>query len=168
MMRTEVKFGLIFGLGICAYTLIGHLLGFYTNNIQAGKYSDVAIILLPIVILFLALRENRILNGSLTLFQEIKTGLLVALVSYPISTAFLWIYNHYINPNWLDSILDLEQNNILQAGVGAGEIASRLEKLRAGNSDFAQIVGGFIGTLVLGFAFSLIFSLILRRKLKTV
>jgi len=163
-MRTEIKFGIIFGLGICAYTLIGHLLGFYTNNIRAGKYADVAIILLPIVVLFLAIREKRNLDGSLTLFRGIKTGLLVALVSFPISTAFLWLYHHHINPNWLEFILNYERNSLAQAGISAGEIGSRIDKLRIGNSDFAQIVGGFIGTLVLGFILSFILSVILRRK----
>ncbi|HEX8638981.1 MAG TPA: DUF4199 domain-containing protein [Pyrinomonadaceae bacterium] len=166
-MKTEIKFGLILGLGICVYTTVAHLLGFYTNNIQAGKYGDAAIILLPLIVLFLAIREKRNLNASLTLFQGIKTGLLVVLVSFPISSSFLWIYHHHINPNWLEFILDYEQNSLLRAGVSEAEIASRIDKLRAGNSDFAQIIGGFIGTLVIGFVLSSIFSLILRRKPRT-
>lgn len=88
-MNTEIKYGLILGLGICAYTLLAHVLGFYTTNIGAGKYGDVAIILLPLVVLFLAIREKRARQGSLTFLQGIKTGLLVALISFPISTAFL-------------------------------------------------------------------------------
>lgn len=166
-MKTEIKFGIILGLGICAYTMIAHLLGFYTNNIQAGKYGDAAIMLLPLVVLFLAIREKRNLKASLTLFQGIKTGLLVVLISFPISSSFLWIYHHYINPNWFEFILVYEQNSLLRAGVSAEEIASRIDKLRAGNSDFAQIIGGFIGTLVLGFVLSFILSIILRRKHKT-
>lgn len=166
-MKTEIKFGLILGLGICAYTTVAHLLGFYTNNIRAGKYGDAVIILLPLVVLFLAIREERNLNASLTLFQGIKTGLLVSLISFPISAAFLWIYHHYINPNWLEFIINYERNSMVRAGISAGEISARLDQLRAGNSDFAQIVGGFVGTLVLGFVFSVIISLILRRKPKT-
>ena len=166
-MKTEIKFGIILGLGIYAYTMIAHLLGFYTNNIQAGKYGDAAIILLPLVVLFLAIREKRNLNASLTLFQGIKTGLLVVLISFPISSSFLWIYHHYINPNWFEFILDYEQNSLQRAGVSAEEVAFRIDKLGAGNSDFAQIISGFIGTLVLGFVLSFFISIILRRKLKT-
>jgi hypothetical protein len=163
-MRTEIKFGVILGLGICVYTMLAHFLGFYTNNIQTGKYGDIAITLLPVVVLFLAIREKRKLNGSLTLLQGIKTGLLVALISFPISTAFLWIYHHYVNPNWLAYILAYEQESMARAGVSAGEISSHLDRLRAGNSDFAQLVGGLVGTLILGLILSFIFSLILRRK----
>jgi hypothetical protein len=163
-MRTEVKFGIILGLGICVYTVIAHLLGFYTNNIQAGKTGDIMITLLPIMVLYFAIREKRNRNRSLTLWQGIKTGLLVALISFPISTAFLWVYHHYINPNWLTYILAFEQESMTRAGVSAGEISSRLDRMRSGNSDFAQIVGGLIGTTVLGLILSLIFSLILRTK----
>ncbi|MGA9997194.1 MAG: DUF4199 domain-containing protein [Pyrinomonadaceae bacterium] len=167
-MRTEIKFGLILGLGICAYTIIAHLLGFYTTNIRTGKYGDVAITLLPVVTLFLAIREKRNLKGSLTLLEGLKTGLLVALISFPISTAFLWIYHHFINPNWLEFILAYERDSMARAGVSAAEIASRLNAQRAGNSDLAQLVGGLIGTIILGLVLSLIFSLILRRRGETV
>lgn len=162
-MKTEVKFGLIFGLGICAYTLLAHLLGFYTTNIEAGKYGDIAITLLPVATIFLAIREKRRLRGSLTVLQGVKTGLLVSLISFPISAAFLWIYHHYINPGWLEHIIDYERGRMLRAGIASGEISTRLDAMRAGNSDSAQLVGGLIGTVVLGLILSLIFSLILRK-----
>lgn len=163
-MNTEIKFGLILGFGICAYTLLAHLLGFYTTNIQTGKYADIVIMLLPVIVLFLAIREKRNRLGSLSLLQGIKTGLLVALISFPISTAGLWIYHHFINPNWLEFILDYERDLMTRSGIGAAEIGAKLDAIRAGNSDFAQIVGGFVGTLILGLILSLIFSLILRKR----
>lgn len=163
-MNAEIKYGLILGFGICAYTLLAHLLGFYTNNIQTGKYADIVIMLLPAIVLFLAIRKKRIHLGSLSLVQGMKTGLLVALISFPISTAGLWIYHHFINPNWLEFILAYERGMMTQSGIGAAEVSARLDAIRAGNSDFAQIVGGFVGTLILGLILSLIFSLVLRKK----
>lgn len=166
-MNTEIKFGLIFGFGICAYILLAHLLGLYTTNIQAGKYADIVITLLPVVVLFLAIWEKRARRGSLSLLQGIKTGLLVALVSFPVSTAFLWIYHHFINPNWLNFILAHERDVMTRNGLGTTEIASRLDAIRIGNSDSAQIIGGFVGTLVLGLVLSFVISLILRKKSTT-
>lgn len=166
-MKTEIKFGIILGLGICAYTLIAHFLGFYTNNIQAGKYGDTIIIILPIVVLFLAIREKRNVRGFLTLLGGIKTGLLTVLVSYPLSTAFLWIYHHYINPSWFENILAYEQKVLENSGLSSAEIAEKVNALRAGNSDFAQIVSGLIGAVVLGLILSFILSLIMRKKRRT-
>jgi len=120
--------------------------------------------LLPIVVLFLAIRAKRSLLGSLTLLQGIKTGVLVALISYPISTAFLWVYHHLINPKWLEYILAYERTQMAQAGAGVGEISSRLNALKTQNSDLAQVVGGLVGTVFLGLILSFIFSLILRRR----
>lgn len=116
------------------------------------------------IVLFLTIREKRIGLGPLTLLQGIKTGLLVALISFPISTAGLWIYHHFINPNWLEFILAYERDVMTQSGIGAAEAGAKLDAIRTGNSDFAQIVGGFVGTLILGLILSLIFSLILRKK----
>lgn len=164
MLRTEIKYGLILGSGICVYTVVAHLLGFYTNNIRAGKYGDVVIILLPIAVFFLAIREKWKRMDSLTVFEGIRIGLLVALVSFPISTAFLWVYHAYVNPNWLEFILAYERDQMMQAGIGAGDINARIERVRAGNSGFAQIVSAFVGAIVLGLLLSTIFSLVLRKR----
>jgi hypothetical protein len=74
------------------------------------------------------------------------------------------VYHHFINPSWLDFILDYERETMLQSGLGAGELAARLDAVRVGNSDLAQIVGGFIGTIVLGLIISLVISLFLRKR----
>jgi hypothetical protein len=133
-MKTEIKFGLILGFGICAYTLLAHLLGFYTTNIQSGKYADIVIMLLPVITLFLAIWEKRVRLGSLSLLQGIKTGLLVALVSFPISTAGLWIYHHFINPNWLEFILAYERGVMTQSGIEAEEASAKLDAIKAGTA----------------------------------
>jgi hypothetical protein len=163
-LKTEIKFGLILGLGICAYTMVAHVFGFYRDNIRAGKYGDMAVILLPIAVLFLALREKRSRSGSLSIFAGVRTGLAVAFLSFPISAAFLWIYHHYINPGWLEFIIAYEREAMIRAGAGASDVGMRVDQMRQGNSDFAQLVGGVIGTMVLSLILSLIFSLILRKK----
>ncbi len=164
MTKIELKFGVFLGLGICVYTLIAHVLGFYTDNIQAGKYGDMVITLLPIVLIFLALKATLNRDGSLTFLKGVKIGLFVALVSFPISTAFLWIYHNFINPGWLDFILAFERRTMEKGGMSAAEISNRIDQIRSGNSDFAQVVGGLIGTVGLALLLSMIFSLVLRRK----
>ena len=164
MTKIELKFGVFLGVGICVYTLIAHFLGFYTDNIQAGKYGDMVIVLLPILLIFLAIKTRRNRDGSLTFLKGVKTGLFVALISFLISAAFLWMYHHFINPGWLDFILAFERRTMEKAGMSAAEISNRIDQMRAGNSDFAQVVGGLIGTVVLALLLSTIFSLILRRK----
>lgn len=163
-MKTEIKYGLIFGVSLSAYIMLAHVLGFYTTNIQSGKYGDIAVTLLPIVILFLAIREKRRRGGSLTVLQGILTGLLVVLISYPISATFLWIYHHFINPNWLEYIIAYERDKMARAGIEMNLINEQINMLRTRSSGMAQLIGGLFGTLILGFVLSLIISLILRKK----
>ena len=164
MTKIELKFGLSLGAGICIYTLIAHLLGFYTTNIQAGKYGDIVVIALPIVMIFLAIRAIRARDGSLTFLKGLKTGLSVALISFPISAGFLWFYHHFVNPGWLESILSYERQWMEASGISAAEIGVRLDQIRSGNSDFAQVIGGLVGTVVLGLIISAISSVALRRS----
>jgi len=163
-MKEELRYGIILGVAISICIIVSHVLGFYTTNIRAGKYGDIAVTIVPIVILFLAIWARRRRQGSLTLLQGISTGLLVILISYPISAGFLWIYQHYINPNWLEYLIAYEQTNLSQAGVAASVIEERTSILRSRNTAGAQLIGGLVGTFVLGLILSLIISLILRRK----
>ena len=163
-MKTELKYGLILGFGICVYTAIDHLLGFYSTNIEAGQYGDIAITLLPVVVLYFAIKEKRKALGHMTILQGLKTGELVALISFPISAIGLWIYHHYINPGWLDFIIAHERAKMENAGLAADAIATRVNALQLGNSDVAQLLGGLIGTLVMAAIPSLIFSYALSRK----
>src|ERR1044072_1401220 len=163
-MKAELKYGIILGVAISCWMMIAHVLGFYTTNLQAGSYADMAITILPIVFLFLAILARRRRQGSLTLLQGITTGMVAILISYVISGTFLWIYQHYINPNWLDYVIAFQQSKMTQAGAAASEVNAVADRLRSRNTAMAQFIGGLIGTLVLGFILSLIFSVILRKK----
>jgi hypothetical protein len=163
-MKAELKYGIILGVATSCWIMVAHVLGFYTTNLQAGSYADVAITILPVVVLFLAIRVRRRRQGSLTVLQGITTGLVVVLISYVISAAFLWIYQHYINPNWLEYVIAFQQEKMAQAGTAANVISEEVSRLRSRNTAMAQIIGGLVGTLVLGLILSLILSLILRKK----
>jgi hypothetical protein len=163
-MKPALKYGIILGVAISSYILTAHLLGFYTTNMRAGAYGDIVVTLLPSAILFLAISEKRRRQGSLTMLQGISTGLLVVVISYPISAAFLWIYHHYINPNWLEYLIAFERDKMAQGGIDQGLINERVNMLRIRNDGVRPLISGLIGTLLLGFVLSFIFSLILRKK----
>jgi len=107
---------------------------------------------------------SRELGVAESLLQGWKTGAIVALIAAPISTAFSWIYHHYINPQSLEFLVDYEREKMLLSGLDASQMNARLNLLKAGDTDFAQIVGGLVGTIVMSLILSLIISLILRRK----
>jgi len=163
-MRTDVKWGLILGVAVAVWTLALHLLGFYTTRIGAGLIADNVAIVLPIAAVTLALLERRRRTGSLTIGQAVLTGLVVGAVSAPISVGFLWIYHHFVNPQWVDYLVEHALISGTAKGQTPAEIQPAILNLRRGATDVAQITAGFVGSIVVCTLLGLIAGLILRRK----
>ena len=58
-MRTAIKWGALLGAAVVVWTLVIHMLGFYTTRIAAGQRADAVAIVLPIAAIVLALRERK-------------------------------------------------------------------------------------------------------------
>src|SRR5258707_15625252 len=101
-MRTEVKYGVITGIAVCSLVVIEYLMGFHTSRLEIGRYSGYFSMIIPFVTLFLAIREKRIETEeeSLSVWQGIRTGVLVSFLSAVITAVFMLLYNNLINPGW--------------------------------------------------------------------
>jgi uncharacterized membrane protein YkvI len=165
-MRTGVKWGVILGVAICLWTLMLHVLGWYTVDIANGERADIAAIILPVLAIGLAIRERRSRNPgqSLSIMEGMTTGMLVGLVSIPISAGFLWFYHHQVNPDWVTHLVNYHTRTMAAAGATAQAIAEKVRALRSGGQDAAQLTGALVGTIILSAILSLIFSLALRRR----
>jgi hypothetical protein len=164
-VKIGVKWGIILGVTICVWTLLLHALGLYTTRLQLGQYADVVATVIPIVILFLAIKERRARNPgqTLTIGEGLSTGVVTGLVSVPITAGFLWIYHHYINPRWMDLVAWKEEQ--MRAAAQTPEaIRTTIDAMRASATDSAQLTGALIGTFVLSLVLSLIIAAILRRR----
>jgi hypothetical protein len=161
-MRTAVKWGVILGAAVCVWTLLLHVLGFYTTNIRAGQTADLIALVLPIVAIVAALREKRA-TGSLTLKQAVATGLAVGLVSLPITAGFLWMYHHFINPDWNELIVAYRRDGLAQSGASAEAIAAMETSQRASGTDRAQLLAAAIGTPIVSMVIALVAGAFMRR-----
>src|SRR5262245_16558972 len=162
-MNTGIKWGAVLGVSVVIWTLLLHVLGFYTTNLAAGQIADVVAIILPVATIVLALRERRG-SGGLTLIQAITTGLIVGLVSVPITAGFLWVYHHFINPQWNELLIAYQRDALAQSGASAEAIATMEARQRAGATDVAQLMGAVIGTAGISVVISLIAGAMLRRR----
>ena len=162
-MRTAIKWGVILGVSICVWTLILHALGFYTANIAAGQTADVVAIILPVAAIVLALRERK-KQGPLSFGQAIGNALVVGLVSVPISAGFLWWYHHYMNPGWMDYIVEHQKATMAAAGATSEAIAQMEASQRSSATDAAQLTGALIGSTVISLAIGAIAGGVMRTR----
>ena len=162
-MQLPFKWGMALGAAILVWTAGVHLLGIYTTRIAHADLVDQIAIWIPLLVFTLALLEKRRSQaGALSLWQGITTGLLVGWVSVPLSAGGLWVYHHHVNPEWMDIIVQYQQQAMLAAGSTEAEIAARVAQLRAGASDRSQLVSALIGTTVLSLVLSFVITVILN------
>jgi len=162
-MKTGVKWGLILGASVVVWTLVIHGFGFYTTNLAAGQKADVIATILPIAAILLALRERRRLAaGSLSIKESVVTALVVGVVSVPVTAGFLWWYHHYMNPRWLDLLVDYQREKMTAAGAAADEIARAEAQQRSSGTDAAQLTGALVGSILVSGVIGLIGGLLIR------
>jgi hypothetical protein len=160
-MRIAVKWGVILGVAVCLWTLMLHVLGFYTTNIAAGLKADLVATVLPVGAIALAIRE-RLRAGPLSFGQVVATAVVVGLISVPITAGFLWWYHHYMNPQWVDYIIEHQRRTLGEAGASADEIEQMVMRQRASATARAQLIGALVGTLIISTVIGLVGALGLR------
>lgn len=120
------------GLGFCLYTTLMWLTKLDTTYLNIGQYLDMAIIALPIAVIFKAIyQENK--AYAITILQRIGIAVFVGLISFLIYDPFLYVYHNYINPSWFNAVLELHENTLKASGKDAVEIAKQLDMEKAMN-----------------------------------
>lgn len=158
-MRFYLKWGGILAGSLIAWTLLVHLLGFYTTRIQYSDIVDTVVIVIPVVVTVYALLERRrARRGRLSFLQGIGTSLGVSAASAIPTVLGLWVYHHFVNPEWLTYVIAHKRAQFVAQNIPLDEIAKRLDVVQQGGRDSAQVVGGLIGTLVMGLVLGILIA----------
>jgi hypothetical protein len=161
-MRVSIKWGIILAAALALWTLAIHALGIYTSRVQYAEIVDQVVVIVPLVVLTLALLEyRRDRSGSLPIWRGAAIGLGVAAFSAPMTVGFMWMYHHYVNPNWLSILVAHKRQEMSASGAAPDAIATAIAQLQQSGTDRNQIVGGLVGTVVMGLVLSVAISLVL-------
>ncbi len=165
-MKIEIKYGLYTALGVCLWKMAEHFLGFSTTRLEIGQFTRVFLILLPIVMIILGIREKRDFDfkGELDFYDGIKCGVLIAVVFGAITAVFFLVYQTYINPDYVERLVEFERSRMIGDGIAEKDIAAKIDAMKTMNSFPALVIFQFVGSIVSGLAIAIIGSLILRKK----
>ncbi len=165
-MKTEIKYGLYTGIGVCMWTMVEHFLGFKSTTMQIGQFTRVFVILLPIVMIVLGIREKRNIDfrGRLEFVDGVKSGFLISVISGLITALFLVIYGSFINPEYLDLLIMFEKSKMIGQGIPENEIGPKIDAMRTMNTLPIQPLFMFLGSVFSGLAISIIGSAALKKK----
>ncbi len=132
IFKSVLKQGVIMGIGFSLYTTIMWLTKLDTAYLSFGQYLDMAIIILPIVIILWAIgQENN--AYQVTIVQRISIAIFVAAISYLIYDPFLYVYHHFINPEWFASVLNLKETELKAINISEDKILNTLQEMKDSN-----------------------------------
>lgn len=165
-MKPELKYGLISGAGVCLWILGEFLLGFHTTRLEIGAYSGYFSGVIPLTTLYFLLKGRRDAapDGRLALWTGIKSGLHAAFISGVIVYAFMFAYDSFINPGWMDHALDWRVARLRAEGITEIAIREQIKTYRQLTSPVGCLLSIVAGTTVMGGIFATGLTLLLRRR----
>ena len=130
--KSTLKQGIIMGFSFCLYTTLMWLTKLDTVYLSIGQYFDMAILILPILIILWAIKQENNLY-TVTTVQKIIIAIFVGAVSYLIYDPFIYIYHNYINPDWFNSVLTLKEIDLNAVNIPHDKIVETLQKMKDSN-----------------------------------
>jgi len=162
-MNLEFRYGLLCGAGMSMWVLIEFALGFHTTSLEIGQYSGYFSIFIPVVVIYIALQgQQTALNVALPIKAGINTGFQIAIFSAAIFTLFMFFYNNYINPEWIDAMVGWQRKNLIMSGATDDEIGRFMDQNRRMNNTLGQGIMSFISSTGLGVFVTLVELPIIR------
>lgn len=164
-MKTEMKYGVIIAAVSALWVIIQDLVGLHDKYIQYQNMVSWLGFIVPIVGLFLAIKEKRDkeFEGAIAYGQCIKTGLLTSVVSGFFGAIFQFVFTKFINPNFLSAMLELQRQAMLDKGLPPEAIDRAMGFMEFSFSPLFFTIMAFVGALIIGLIFSLIFGAFLKK-----
>ena len=167
-MKPELKYGLLAGAAMIAWTLAEYALGIHQTRFALGKYTGMGseLILLAMVWRLLCLKFAQLNRYWLPAWEGMLYGTFASFVAGMVFYIFLNLYVNFINPEWPDLYLEWQVAQMRAAGDGELAIRAFVRSVRwmMGPVGLAALTIGLY--TLLGGAFSAMVTLWLNLRHK--
>lgn len=159
--KIALNYGLILGFLSILQSVALYALG---KTYDRDWYTQLIGIIIMAVIIFLGIKEYRKNNnGLLSLGQGLKTGVGIALIGAIISVIYTFIFANFIEPGFIDQIVELQRQQFLENPNMTDELIETMSE-RTKNYFWPFTIGMIlIFSLFIGFVVSLIVSLVMKK-----
>jgi hypothetical protein len=166
VMNTTFFYGLVLALSNIVLSLAGFFLGYQTDKIAQGRWFGILPFIVMIVVMWLGIKAVRAeaKDGSLSYGKGVGTGVLIALYGGLIGAVYTYVHFTFINPNFIDYLIDSLRQQWAAAGLGDSQMDAAERLTRLLSKPVLQAILSIILSPVLGVVISLILSAFLKRK----
>jgi len=154
-MKTEIKFAIIFVLISFIGNCIEFATGLQSTNIHLHPFFVTPFFIILIALIYLlALREKRNeLGGKITFRKALLSGTILTLFITILNPFFLYIFSHFINPDFFDAFARYE--------VMTGKSTKQEAEDYFNFANF--LIRGSIYRLIMGITATLIITVFLKK-----
>ncbi|MCB0568392.1 MAG: DUF4199 domain-containing protein [Phaeodactylibacter sp.] len=167
---TGMRFGLITGLVLVVLSLVMTLSGIVNpadRNNPANWISSLLSYAVMVGAIVMAIRQHRDkeLGGYITFGRSFSLGFIVILISAVISMVYAYVYFTIIDPDMINTILDVSREQMVEdRGMSEEQAEQALSMTSWMFSPVMMTIFAGVGSLFMGAIFSLIVGAIMKRN----
>lgn len=164
-MNTVLRYGTLIFILNTLFVLVLYTLGFHNEKIEHSQAISWLMFLIPSVLTFLGIKEIRDKEngGYLSYGRCFKPGFLMVLISSIPYSLFIYVYYTIINPESLEAITLLQEQNLLDAGVSEDQIESMMEMTKLFMTPTVMTGSSLLMSIIIGLIIVLIVAAILKK-----
>ncbi|MFO7939470.1 MAG: DUF4199 domain-containing protein [Bacteroidales bacterium] len=153
--------GLYIGLALIIFSLITWAAGIHQN-----KYVNYLTFIILGVILFFTIKSYRdqVLGGAITYGRVLGYGVLASLTTGVILAIYTYLFFTVIDPDAINQMRIAQEEAMFEQGLSAEQVEMSMEIAKRFSSPLFMSFGNIFGMTFLGFIFSLIEGIFLKRE----
>ncbi len=163
-----LRYGLIGGLILVAISLVGQVAGLAdpTQPYSAGSIINSILTygtIIAILVLAVKFHRDSNQNGFITFGQAFGLGVLAALVMGVISAIYSYVFFAFIDPGFLDQVVEMQKEQMLESGMSESEVDQAFNMMSAMFTPGAFAIIAVVGSLIFGAIVSLIVAAVMKK-----
>jgi len=161
-MKSAVRYGLIYGGLSVVWSLMTYITGL--NRSDSSSIIQGLSIIIPILCCVLAVREYKanIGEGFISFGKAFKESMIVSLIGIIIAGIFSVIYTTYIDPTFMDFVMNKEYEKMEEQGMSPEMIELSMSQAKMFTRPAMQLVFALFGGLFIGAVISLVVAGIMK------
>jgi len=165
---TELKYGMFTSFILFVWMIIEYTL-IVPNFHETGMYIGLVTILIPVIGIFLGIRERREKTnfGYITFSEAFRTGIVITFIVAVMIVLFTYAYYQFMNPNYVNYLAAETEKALIKQNAGREEINAAVTIIRYQFSFNVQIIQQLLFILLGGTAITFIISMILKKVRRT-
>jgi hypothetical protein len=161
-LKLELKYGILISVFSLIWLVFEQLLGIQDEYIEWHSIVSSFSLIIPIVGIWLALREFKMARVSKYTFQKgFNIGVKITLINSILVIPIIYIFYTFINPDWTSNMMMEAKKNALNNGE---DITKAMEEARTYFGFKYYLIQSIIGTLIFGTLMSSVIAFLQKNR----